>query len=487
MERLPNELLTEICSYLDNEDIFKLPFHIVSGALSRKDMKQRWRHMYVYLERSRLQGLVRLAAMPGLGEIVTKITITMQRPKWVTPVEFLRKAWSEHEMRRLQRTYQDAPVSTRNMPPDVTFDSFHRPLKQGESSCHYCHEMSLSAQYYQCINRYRAWKTWLVNKQDVSLLKTAFALLPNLKTVRFDDDVEVEKIWEFNDPPFFYTERYRSFAYTFSGSKFLERIVKAVSDSQVMVPSFRNMRNSRPSIYGSNVIYLMLGDLIVTVARNSFRPTFRNKLERLELTDAFFIQTGLFYRGTIGISSIAAPIPVIFHNSHLPYLVEAPKDLQILTIHSRIDRFSLNPCGPPLPAMYSPRFGVLSSLDLEGFRTQENRMECLLVNTKSTLKSLRLCNITMTRGTWVSLFDRIGGWFDLSDLKLDDLQNFGEELYEMTGEHEYIYLVMTHRAKANLFDWMCGLADVHYTRVLMSDNNTADREGDIRHRDSLLY
>lgn len=391
-------------------------------------------------------------------------------------------------MRRLQGMYQIPLVSTRNVPDSITFDNFHWRLGQAESSCHYCHEMSLRAQYSRCTDRYRAWKTWVVNKEDVSLLKVAFSLLPNLKTVRFDDDVELEKIWEFNDPPFFYTERYRLFAYTFSGSKFLERIVKAVSESQMMNPSCRNMRNSRPSIYGRNVIYLMLWDLTVTVARNSFRATFRNKLERLELTNAFVIQTGLFYRGTIGISSIDAPIPVIFHSSHLPDLVVAPKDLQLLMIHSWNDRFTPNfgPQGPSLPAMYSPKFGALSSLDLEGFRTQENRMECLLVNTKSTLKSLRLCNITMTRGTWVSLFDRIGGWFDLSDLKLEDLKNIGEELVEMTGDPVPIILFMTQRAKANLFDWMCGLVDVHYTRVLMCNINTRNAEEEIRHRDSLL-
>lgn len=113
-------------------------------------------------------------------------------------------------------------------------------------------------------------------------------------------------------------------------------------------------------------------------------------------------------------------------------------------------------------------------------------MERTLVGAASTLKSLRLCNVVMVRGTWVSLFDRIGGLFDLDVLKLVGLKNCGEEIIEMTGSSIPVILMLTQMAMANLFDWMCGATDVHYTCVLMCNINMFDIEEEIRHRHSLL-
>lgn len=298
--------------------------------------------MHVFLEKTRLQWLVRIAAKPGLREIVTKITITVRRPRLVHPEEFLRSAWSEHEMRRLLTTsastkiqglHGDMPVRRRTKPESVDFHNFHSSIGQAESSCYYCRNLSLEGQFDRCTRRLKAWKTWHDNKQDVALLKVAFVLLPNLKTVRIDEDVENERIWNAMDPPFFSTERDGDFAYKFSGSTFLKRIVNAVSDSHVMKPSFRNMRNSRPSIYGRNVVYLMLGDLVLAVTRNALRGTFKNKLEELELTDVFVTQNELFHRGTIGIYSVDACIPIVLFPSHLPSLVLVLASLQDLKIH----------------------------------------------------------------------------------------------------------------------------------------------------------
>lgn len=194
-----------------------------------------------------------------------------------------------------------------------------------------------------------------------------------------------------------------------------------------------------------------------------------------------------FYRGTIGISSIDACIPIVLSNLHLPTLFEILKDLRTLKIHGwNSGWFPLGAAFLPRNPPSSRRFGALSSLDLQGFDTQERRLECFLVYAASTLKNLRLCNITLTRGTWVRLFDRVGGCFDLDVLSFEDLKNRGEELVEMTGSPITVILVLTQMAMANLFDWMCGEADVHYTRVLMCHINMSNIEEEIRHRDILL-
>lgn len=295
MERIPNELLTEICSHLDDGDIVKLPFHIISRAFLPKDLKQRFRHLRICLSKHMLQSLVRVATKRGLREFVTKMTITttLERPKLVKAEEFLQHAWSEHETRRLS-LHEDTAVTIRLKPEVVDFDNFHSIMGQAESSCHYCRNMSLVAQFDRCERRFRAWERWHNNKRDVSLLKVAFALLPNLKTVRIDDNVALENTSDVIDSPFIYTDRYKDIAFRFSGTNTLAKIVEAASDSHMMKPTFRNMRNSRPSIYGKEVIYMMLGNLVLIVAWNSFRATLTNSLERLELTNVFSTLSGLF-------------------------------------------------------------------------------------------------------------------------------------------------------------------------------------------------
>lgn len=488
MERIPNELLAEICSHLDDVDIVKLPFHIISRAFLPKELKQRFRHMRICLSKHKLEGLVRFAAKRGLREIATKMTFTtaVKRPKLVRAEEFLRHAWSAHETRRLSLIRLDGDTAVTRLKPEVIdFDNFHSIMGQAESSCYYCHDMSLVAQFDRCERAFRAWERWHNKKQDVSLLKVAFALLPNLQTVRIDDNVEIEKVFDVIDSPSFYTERYGHFAFTISGTNTLAKIVEAASDSHMVKPTFRNMRNSRPSIYGKDVIYLMLGNLVLTVAYSSLQQTLTNRLERLELTNVFSTQSGLFHRGTISISSIDACIPIVLFNFHLPTLFQILKDLRTLKIHGwNSGWFPLDAAF--LPSRYVPRFGVLSSLDLQGFDTQERRLELFLVSAASTLKNLRLCNITLTRGTWVTLFDRVGGRFDLDVLRFEDLKNRGEELVEMTGSPVTVILVLTQLAMANLFDWMCGAADVHFTRVLMCHINMSNIEEEIRHRNILL-
>lgn len=156
-------------------------------------------------------------------------------------------------------------------------------------------------------------------------------------------------------------------------------------------------------------MYLMLGDLVLTVAVNSIHEALKNKVERLELTDVFTTQPGLFHRGTISISSIDACIPIII--SILTCHIWSGF-LQTLKIHIwNSNSFAYRGLETPLPvrAPFSPRFFALSALDLEGFIIQERQMERFLACAVLTLKRLRLCRITLTRGIWVSLFDRIGG------------------------------------------------------------------------------
>ncbi|MCJ1423952.1 hypothetical protein MMC29_001837 [Sticta canariensis] len=489
MERIPNELLTKICSHLDNGDIVKLPFHIISRAFSPKELKQRFRHLRICLSKHRLEGLVQFAAKRGLREIVTKMTIitSVERPKLMKAEEFLQHAWSVHETRKLSliRRHEDTAVTRRLKPEVVDFDNFHSIMGQAESSCHYCHDMSLVEQFDRYERAFRAWLRWHNKKYDVSLLKVAFALLPNLQTVRIDDNVELEKEPHVNDSLSFYAERYEHPAFALCGTNALAKIVEAVSDSQMMRPTFRNMRNSRPSIYGKDVIYLMLGNLVLTVADSSLHMMLTDRLERLELTNVFSTQSGLFHRGTISISSIDACIPIVFSNFHFPNVYRILQDLRTLKIHG------WNSGWFPLDATFLPSvprylLSLLSSLDLQGFETQEGRLFYFLALVASTLKNLRLCNITLTRGTWVTLFDRVGGRFDLDVLRFEDLKNRGEELVEMTGSPVTVILVLTQLAMANLFDWMCGAADVHYTRVLMCPTNMSDIEEEIRHRDIVL-
>lgn len=483
MEHLPNEVLTEICNYLVDEDLIKFPFHIIARVLSPVVMKRRWRHVIVSLEKTRLQGLVRIGAKRGLRELVTRITITMERPKYVAPKDFLKQAWIVHETRRLLKNPGPTQVPRRTKPSTLYVHNFHSELGQTEATCDYCRDMSLLEQWHRHMDNFRAWKKWLAEGKDVSLLKEAFALLPNLRIVRISNNVKLKKVWDANDPPFFYTERYQSIAYTISGSMFLETIVKAVSDSHTTRPTFRHMRNDRPSIYGKLAVYLMLGDLALTVARNCLRETFESTLEELEVTNVFTTPFGLFHRGTIGIPSINACIPIIFRQHHLPFLVQVPKDLRVL----KFDTWDEKACPhrrrdtPFLPLRHSPflslrhsrpppRFGgALSSLDLEGFCTTEELMKGLLVGIKKSLRKLRLCNITLTAGTWASLFDQLGGQFDLDDLKLEYLKNCGRELREMTGSTAAFMLALIPQAQADMRDWMCGAADFHYTRVLMCD------------------
>lgn len=486
MERIPNELLAEICSYLDDGDLVKLPFHIISRAFSRKELKQRFRHMRIHLSKHSLECLVRVAAKRGLREIVTKITITtiVKRPKLVEAEAFLQYAWSAHEKRRLSLVPQDEyPVVVRRIIPEVVdFDNFHSIMGQAESSCHFCHNMSLAAQFDRCERIFRAWERWNDKKQDASLLKRAFALLPNLQTVRVDDNLVINS-------PSIYPEHYERLACTTSENSTLAKIVEAVSDSHMMRPTFRNMRNSRPSIYGKDSIYLMLGNLVLTLAYSSREQTWSKRLKSLELTNVFSTQSGLFHRGTISISSIDACIPIVLFHLHLPVLFRVlNRNLRTLKIHGwNRGWFPIDAAFLPRSLLNFPtRFHALSSLDLQGFVTQQRRLELFLAAAASTLESLRLCNITLTRGTWVAFFDRIGGRFDLAVLSLEDLKNNGEEVVEITGSPATFMLVLTHLAMINLFDWMCGRADVHYTRVLMCQIHTTNMEEEIRHRNILL-
>lgn len=473
MENLPNELLTEICNYLDDEDLLKFPFRIISRVLSPVVMKRRWRHVSVCLEKTRLQSLIRIGAKRGLRELVTRITITMESPRYMAPKDFLKQAWIVHETRRILKVPGDTRIRRRPKPSTLNSQNFHAELGQTEATCDYCQDMSLLEQWQRGMDQIRAWKEWRAEGKDVSLLKEAFALLPNLRIVRIDNSVGLRRVWDANDPPFFYDGRYHHLAYTISGRMFLETIVKAVSESHTMRPTFRNMRNHRPSIYGKQAVYLMLGDLTLIVARDCLQDTFGSNLEELEVTTVFTTPFGLFHRGTIGVSSIDACIPIIFRQHLLPFLVQVPKALRIL----KVDTWDEDACPPRrrdtpfLPVRHSrlpPRFdGALSSLDLEGFCTTEELLKGLLVGIKQSLRKLRLCNITLTAGTWPSLFDQIGGQFHLDDLKLEYLKNCGRELREMTGNTTACMLALIPKAQADMRDWMCGAADFQYSRVLM--------------------
>lgn len=475
MEHLPNEILVLIYNELTNEDIVNLPFHLTSRGLSRKDANRRFHHLFATWNQTKLKRLVRIAANPRLRDAVTKIFFCTSRPINPEAQPSFGNLWMNHV-----HAYP-RPCSSRSL--DIYFNTYHAHFGRAESDCDFCQKPSLEAQFLCCDMRYQAWNKWQRSDQGKSLLALAVAWLPNLKTICIDNSygknlgrLSEKFSYDGVEEPHLPEPLQWDICEQSWGSDLLKRIVEAVSIAQRVDRSVRTMSNNWPTFYRIGDVYMMLGDLLLIVASDAVLYTFEY-LVSLEMTSVHRNQKGTMYRGLVCACSSEPGIPIIFYDASLATMIKTPDNLINLKINVWDGSYfypfhllQLDDWRPSYSHPLKPQCSI-SRLELVGLISSEARLSAFLLRTVQTLRHLGLDKTRLSSGTWVGVFDRLGGQFDLITLKLGLLSNTGDDIGSITGCSSINELPMNHEAEENLLNWLRGWADFHCIRLLMVEHD----------------
>lgn len=473
MNHLPNELLTEIYSYLPAEDIANLPFHMTSRAFLDKEHKRCFNESYASLEKNDLLRLVRISTNPSLADLVTKVTFSTKRPGFIGEERFLKKAWKEH-VRRRNKSLCSAAVkdwashgherdpapnreTTSKLPENLTLENFHELIGVAESECYYCHDKSLKMQYACIEAKYLHWKSC-----HISTLTFTFFRLRNLREIWFENNKK-EDIKRVNHgpadralgiPPFLCNPPYNQCPAQWSNSNLYEVVIQAVWPLQHVECVFPS--NLRPSHFPKPQpdFRLSLGNLHVYISRSvDGKILVDNDIEDLELA---IIPNRPIFRGTLSVSSIDTCVPVEFSRARLYAFMKSIHVLRGLKLACADDSTH----GPSIRLhrtqllLACKSCAYLSKLDLSGYMIlQSTIVQCLKAAAK-TLRSLRLYRIVLSKGNWAYLFDHLGDQFCLNTLSLE-LWDFARKLVKFSDKDVQ-----------DVMDWMGGRSDFHPLRLM---------------------
>lgn len=473
MNHIPNELLTEIYTYLPTADIVNLPFHMTSRALNEKEYKRCFSELYTSL--NDLQQIVRISTNPSLADLVTKVTFSTKRPGFIGEKRFLKKAWKEH-VRRRNETLDLAAVkdwaspchergpapnqeTTSMLPENLTLENFHELVEVAESECSYCHDKSLKIQYACIKAKYLDWKSC-----HTSMLTLTFSRLRNLREIWFENEKK-EDFRKGNHEaadkalgisPFLFNPPYNQCPTHWSNSNLYEVVILALLPLQQVECVFPSNPRPRHFSYPQTDFHLLLGNLNVFISRSvDGKILVDNDIEDLEL-EVILNPPAPIFRGFLSVSSIGTCVPVEFGRARLYAFMRSIHVLRSL----KLVKADHSNNGPSMQ-LHRTRLllgckscAYLSKLDLSGFMISQSAIVQCLKAAAKTLRSLRLYRIVLSAGNWAYLFDQLGDQFCLNTLSLG-LWDFARNLVKFSDKDVQ-----------DVMDWMGGRSDSHPLRLM---------------------
>lgn len=310
MDRLPNEILVQLFSYLSQNDLINLPFHYTTQGLRDTDRRNHFQELKCWIGKNSLLRIARAAANPFIRENVNVIYLSPFRPilcffgLFINAPQDEGLLCREHIMLigRIAKHFKGHYVGRGGIHGDLEHSEYEcrlcniincrTKMERSKVGCPFCNNRLLHARCPSTVPPYAAQRRFEKSDDVVRLLTFALTRLPNLKEIRIGRRT-------FSSSDYFEYQPLRlchsSFQQIHTASHILSLIVGAISASPPERNTLRSIVDQERKDFHSDSNILLLSGLLLRFEPRHLKQL-RRSLRGLEVIDQCIDEVDCFDR-----------------------------------------------------------------------------------------------------------------------------------------------------------------------------------------------